>query len=221
MTLGILAYGSLLADPGEEIAAATAGRIPVTTPFCVEYARSSRGRAGAPTLVSVPEGGGARVAAQILLIEPGLSAPVVRDMLFRRETNRVGNRTLTYSDDVQRAEADAVVIKVLQDLAGVPTVFYAALKANIPEIVSADLSSEAKAERLAELAISSVTQETYQARRDGIRYLADAIEHGIRTPLTDLYRDAVLRRAGGAPDLEMARMWTAQRRHLALEDEHE
>ena len=36
------------------------------------------------------------------------------------------------------------------------------------------------------------------AARNGIRYLAQNIEHGIVTPLTYAYRDAILRRTGAA-----------------------
>jgi len=219
--IGILAYGSLLADPREEIAAVTVGRVAVTTPFCVEYARSSQRRAGAPTLVPVPEDLGAPVMAQILLVQPGLGQTTVSDILFRREIGCVGDLSVKYQDDVQRAGKNAVVIEVLEDLAGVPMVLYASLEANIPEILRGDLILTAKAEVLAKLAIASVTAKTYRAGRDGLRYLADAISHEIHTPLTDLYRDTVLRLTGGAPNLEVARTWIAQQRQLALENQHD
>jgi hypothetical protein len=57
MSVGILAFGSIADKPGTELAAATTRRIEVETPFAVEFARSSRTRAGAPTLVPVSEGG--------------------------------------------------------------------------------------------------------------------------------------------------------------------
>ena len=51
-TIGILAYGSLISSPGDEIASATTETIKnVQTPFRVEFARTSTSRAGAPTLV--------------------------------------------------------------------------------------------------------------------------------------------------------------------------
>ena len=37
--LGILAFGSLINDPGEELEAATKSRKPMMTPFRVEFAR--------------------------------------------------------------------------------------------------------------------------------------------------------------------------------------
>lgn len=49
--VGILAYGSLLNDPGTELLPHVIDRIPVKTPWPVEYARSSESRGGGPTLV--------------------------------------------------------------------------------------------------------------------------------------------------------------------------
>jgi hypothetical protein len=52
--IGILAFGSLIGNPGDEIAAleiAAERRHGVLTPFPVEFARSSTKRGGAPTLV--------------------------------------------------------------------------------------------------------------------------------------------------------------------------
>jgi len=58
--IGILAFGSLLDDPGAEISRLIERRIePVTTPFKVEFARASISRDGAPTLVPVDQGGAA------------------------------------------------------------------------------------------------------------------------------------------------------------------
>jgi hypothetical protein len=48
-SVGILAYGSLIDNPGREIEAALVGRKPnVRTPFGVEFGRSSIKRGGAP-----------------------------------------------------------------------------------------------------------------------------------------------------------------------------
>ena len=49
--VGILAYGSLLNDPGAELRNHIVRRIPQKTPWPVEYARSSESRGGGPTLV--------------------------------------------------------------------------------------------------------------------------------------------------------------------------
>jgi hypothetical protein len=87
-SLGILAFGSLIDDPGVEIEAALVGRkLNVPTPFGAEFARSSTKREGAPTLVPL-ERGGTPVAGQILLLN--VSEQEAKDRLWRRETNRVG-----------------------------------------------------------------------------------------------------------------------------------
>jgi hypothetical protein len=65
--VAILAYGSVIDDPREEIRAATIGMLDCTTPFNIEYARQSRTRKGAPTLVPVEEGG-AQVSAKLILL---------------------------------------------------------------------------------------------------------------------------------------------------------
>ena len=67
--VGILAYGSLISDPGAEISSVTARRIRnVRTPFRVEYARKSRKRDYPPTVVPVAEGG-AQVRAEIPVLD--------------------------------------------------------------------------------------------------------------------------------------------------------
>jgi len=210
MTIGILAYGSLLANPGVELAEAIVDRIPVMTPFVVEYARSSDGRDGAPTLVPVPESYGASVPAKILVLRETVTLQNAYNMLYRREVGPKAKPDTVYDDAAQRSKRNAVVIETVHDLAGVSTVSYASLKANIPKVLRADLGDEEKAEILAQLAVKSVTAKAYAAGRDGIRYLADAIRHGIHTPLTDLYKCAVLRLADDAPDLEEARLRIAR-----------
>jgi len=83
-TVGILAYGSLLEDPGAEIESATVNTVPgIRTPFKVEFARSSSKRSGAPTLVPLESGG--EVSARIFVV--GLSAAEAANCLYRREIN--------------------------------------------------------------------------------------------------------------------------------------
>jgi len=65
---GIFAFGSLITDPEPELQPNIALRIKVKTPFPVEYARISRTRGGAPTLV--PHECGAPVLAEVLAPEP-------------------------------------------------------------------------------------------------------------------------------------------------------
>ncbi len=55
---GILAFGSLIDDPGQEILDVENCRIDCETPFNVEFARKSgKTRSYAPTLIPVEQGG--------------------------------------------------------------------------------------------------------------------------------------------------------------------
>jgi len=101
----------------------------------------------------------------------------------------------------------------------VPYVLYTYLKPILDFVLQDDISVAEKAERLAQLAVESVTSKTFPAGRDGIRYLADAICHGIQTLLTEPYRQAVLRLVGDAPDLEEARLRIARQKCLISQEE--
>lgn len=211
--VAILAYGSLQGDPGRELAPLIERREDVLTPFEVEFARSSRSRKGAPTLVPVPDGQGGRVRAQLLVLKPDVDVKTARNLLYRREIHKVGDAELVYYEAVQSRRPGAVLVRDLRDFAGIPVVLYTELKANIP-LVRTKKPPEIKAQNLAQLAVESLTTETYAKGTDGIRYLADAITNGIQTPLTLHYRSAILALAGDAPDLDTARLRLAQERGL-------
>ena len=101
--LGILAYGSLIDDPGDEIKALTAGRITgVETPFNVEFARKSRLRADAPTLIRV-EQNGSKVPAAIIVLKPEVAIESAQDILYRRETDRVGTNDSPIRATIRRS----------------------------------------------------------------------------------------------------------------------
>lgn len=213
--VGILAYGSLLSDPGAELAPLIEQRIGgVLTPFEVEFARSSRTRAGAPTLVPVPDGIGARVQAQVLVLKPDVNVATGKTLLYRREIHKVGDAIVVCDEAAQSTRRGAVQVRELRDFVGVPVVLYTDLKSNIRPVLARKTPPEIKAQELARLAVASVTVETYATGADGIRYLADALANGIETPLMSHYRAAVLALAGGAPDLETARAWVARQRGI-------
>ncbi len=88
-SVGILAYGSLIADPGVEIEPLIGGRIDTLTPFPVEYARFSATRGGGPT--AVPHSSGKRVKAQVLILVDGVALTEARNLLWRRETRNEGS----------------------------------------------------------------------------------------------------------------------------------
>lgn len=193
MTIGILAYGSLIPNPGAEIGPVTVRRIDgVETPFRVEFSRSSRVRDGAPTLVPVDRGG-ARVTGVVLVLHDSVTESTAQDMLYRRERNRVGSGD-RYAD-VDPADSDSAFLGRLDGFAGLDVAFHAALRANIEEPTP---------ELLARLAIASAAAPSGAMDRDGIRYLMDAVQSGIVTPLMPEYEKGILRRTGGR-DLEEAR----------------
>jgi hypothetical protein len=212
MTIGILAYGSLLEDAGAELERHIVRREPVETPFAVEFAHSSRGRDGAPTLV--PDERGGKVQAAVLVLHPCVTEEEARNMLYRRERNCVGETSIVYDDQRQRVKKNAIVIENLHDFAGLEQVLYTCLPANIALLKDPTATADQKAVELARLACESVTAKTFCSRRDGIRYLGNAIRDGIHTPLTDLYKCAVLRLADDAPDLEEARLRIARQKGI-------
>ena len=178
-SIGILAYGSLIHEPGFEIAPAIVRRIPCYTPFKVEYARKSYRRNGAPTLV--PDNRGAHVAAQILVVDLPLCE--AKDCLYRREIRKEGvnytpPRTIT---------TNTVVIKTCRKFEKIDKVIYTCIRANIEGLT---------AEKLASLAICSARKRT--DGRDGISYLINAKKAGIWTPLSDAYEVEIKRMLGVA-----------------------
>ncbi len=210
--IGILAYGSLIADPGNEIRNALERRIEgVYTPFNVEYARKSRTRENAPTLVPVSNSIGAPVKGVILLLKEAITEEEAKNMLFRREIHKVGS-TETYDDKAQTKKEDGLRIETLSDFHGIAVVIYTGLKPNFLKILDDCRPDEEKAKLLAQAAIESITPETYQNKKDGIWYLHQNIQSGIITPLTEPYKNEILRQANGATDLPTAREYFYRRR---------
>jgi cation transport regulator ChaC len=179
--LAILAYGSLINDPGDELNAVIDNVIDgVTTPFKVEFARSSRTRRGAPTLVPV-ESGGAHVQGSLLVLRTDEPIGEARSKLWRRETGQIG--TGFQYPMLDPVHQNSVVVKEHEDLGGVDLVLSTWICSNISPLT---------ADKLADLAITSATTEAGIKGRDGISYLINATLAGIRTPLTDAYSDAIL-----------------------------
>lgn len=185
--LGILAYGSLLEEPGEEIAPLVVEKIPgVETPFQIEFVRSSPTRGGAPTVAPV-ESGGATVRGTVLVLDDRISILEARDLLWRRETRRegTGQRYQRPTD----TDPNKMVAEELRNFAGVEAVLYARF--------GPTLSNPTPAE-LAELAIRSAMSAAGNRGRDGISYLMSLKRQGIVTPLMPAYEKAVLKKTGAA-----------------------
>jgi len=166
--VGILAYGSLIDDPGEELRALVESRIDnVETPFSVEFARKSSSRDGAPTLVPVTQGG-APVKATILVLKKDVDLGEARSMLWRRETRREG----TY-DPPANPTPNTVLVDEIKGLANVEVVLSTRIGANINPLNVA---------KLANLAIASAKAESGAAARDGISYLIIIVPRRMESP---------------------------------------
>ena len=187
ITVGILAYGSVISDPRAEIESVAIDRIKIKTPFNVEFARKSRTRNGAPTLVPVKDHGGP-VDAWIIVVNA--SWEDASNVLWRRETGNVGSGK-AYTPPVKVGE-NTVEIKWLESFNGLDMVAYTSIAANIKPLA---------AKTLADLAIESVRQR--RDDRDGISYLIAAKAAGIMTPLSDAY-EREIKRAVGVEDLHEA-----------------
>ena len=185
--VGILAYGSLIEEPGEKIEPIIVERISgIETPFCIEFARSSKKRGGAPTVVPV-DSVGARVSATILLLKEGVPVETAQDFLWRRETSN--ECTDKHYKKPTNPGPDSMVVEVLTNFKGVEKVIYTRLGPNIPDLTP---------EHLAELAISSAKSDAGSKNRDGISYLISLKRQGIVTPLSRAYEEAILKKMGTA-----------------------
>jgi hypothetical protein len=81
--VAILAYGSLLYQPGPELAAVIVRRTPCRTPFPVEYGRASARWGGGPVLTPHPDGG--PVDGALLHLADAIDLGTAVDMLATRE----------------------------------------------------------------------------------------------------------------------------------------
>jgi cation transport regulator ChaC len=128
--IAILAYGSLIDNPGPELSRYIVGRRSVETPFHVEYARASRRRGGAPTLIPVTDGG-SKVPAVLLVLAPSVSDSEAKDMLWRRETDLKGH----YAPPPNPTR-NHVLIDVHPNLGGIPVVFSTRIGPNIEPLTA-------------------------------------------------------------------------------------
>jgi len=177
--LGILAFGSLIDDAGDEIRDKIIMRIKTTTPFGVEFARYSKTRGGAPTLV--PHEAGAPVAAEILVLDDSVSVDEAKDMLWNRERRRIGS-VEKYTESTSQ---NSVLVREFTDSPSVASVLYTDF--NLEGKIAAPTAAE-----LAQHAIESVSKA--DLGMDGITYLMNAMASGIETPLTTTYVDEIFLR---------------------------
>jgi hypothetical protein len=176
--IGILAFGSLIADPGKELLPNIIMRIKTPTPFGVEYGRYSKTRGGAPTLV--PHQNGAPVDAEILVLDDAVSLDEARNMLWRRERRKEGTGEIY----VEGKTENSVLVRAWTDSLCVESVLYT------------DFNPEGKepkpeAEELAQMAIQSV--KAAEEGMDGISYLMNNIASGVKTKLSADYEAEILK----------------------------
>jgi hypothetical protein len=184
-TIGIIAYGSLIQDPGADLQSAIIGRKKkVLTPFSVEFARKSKSRNYSPTLIPVQRGGNP-VYAQILILREGIDEGQAKDLLWRRETHQT-DKGKKYPDKKNPTIND-VVIETLRGFHGLDVVLYTKIAPNIEPLTP---------QELAQLAIDSAKPDLIKKNLDGISYLMQVKNDGIKTPLMDDYEKELLTRLG-------------------------
>jgi hypothetical protein len=185
--LAVLAYGSLLAHPGPFFGKHMLKLIRCETPFPVEYAgRSMKRRGGAPTLVKWLRG------------KPVYGGLIVLDLV-----DRAADLAKARTELAKREGADNGKSKYIRDdleVFGYRVVYsnFLAKKNNLT------------GRCLAEYALSSVAECVRKEHPlcNGIRYLAENIEWGVETTLTNDYRNAILELTGcsGLHKAEAARL---------------
>ena len=116
--IAIPAYGSLISDPRPEIDPLVVSRVRTETPFPVEYARLSRSRGGAPTLV--PRTLGAPVSAELLVLPDSISVTEAKDILYCREIGKPRSGR-SYKGGTA---PDAVLIRDQEGFCGIAHVLY-------------------------------------------------------------------------------------------------
>jgi len=213
--IGILAYGSLITDPGWEIERRCDSILrDIPTPFPVEYARKSSTRSNAPTLARVSQACGKPVNAAILVMKKYSHKEAIRNYLYRRELHNVGDRSRVYDHEAQMNKRNAMLIEALSDFQGLDTVYYTVFGPNFAEILQPNRTTQEKARLLAQAAIDSLTAVTFSKKLDGIQYLLDNLEAGIETPLSRFYEGTILEMAENACDLAEARLRVARKKGI-------
>ena len=191
--IAILAFGSLIDEPGKGIGPLIRERIEgVRTPFSVEFGRSSDTRGGAPTLVPV-DVGGSPVNGVLFVLDSAIRLAEAKTFLWRRETRRECSEE-QYSPPGNPGQ-NHVVVECIESFGGCDVVLYTNIGTNIEKM---------NADHLADLAIKSARGNAGADGMDGISYLGNAVDQGITTPLLPGYRAAILRKTE-AGDLVEAR----------------
>jgi hypothetical protein len=182
--VGILAFGSLIDNPGQEIKDIEIGRIDCTTPFNVEFARISSTRNNAPTLIPILDNSkGKKVNAKIILIEDEIDLESAKSILWRRECHKT-DKTKIYTKPDNPTPTD-VMIGELDNFCNVEKVIYT-------YFLLQDVYEELNPIRLADFAIDSILSEAGVKEKDGIRYLLSIKLNDIKTEFSEEYEKQIL-----------------------------
>lgn len=201
--IGILAYGSLIDDPGNELESIIIERIACETPFAVEYARKSASRGDAPTLIPV-ESGGAKVNGFILVLDKKITISEAENLLWRRETRQSDQSKKYIKRD--NPGTNSVQVKSIRYFKGVDSVLYTSIGSNLEQITP---------EILTGLAIKSILGRSGAEGLDGVRYLLQAKKNNIITPLTSSYESLIITHANAGTLDEAIAILDAQRKNVA------
>lgn len=164
--VAVMAYGSLLYDPGPELGPLIQERLPRRTPFPVEYGRVSAKWGGGPVLV--PHGDGGRVEGALLVLTPACDLGKAVEALRVREG-------LPSPQGVVEVEAGDPELMVIA----------ASLPRNLPlpDMTPAELGRRA-------------AKSVAHGELNGVAYLRGALEAGVETPRSRAYAREVLELAG-------------------------
>jgi len=179
--IGILAFGSVMSDPGKEICPLIVCRIPTETPFPIEFVRLSSKRGDAPTVA--PHSSGNPVKAEVLVLSDSVQIEEAKSLLWRRETRKEHSGKRYHKS----SSPDAVLICDAPGFCGLGHVLYT------------DFNLDGKLENpdphsLACAAIRSVSKAS--PGQDGISYLMNLIDWGVETSLTRQYENEILTMTG-------------------------
>lgn len=184
--IGILAFGSLIDNPGEEIECIEIDRIDCQTPFNIEFARISNSRGKAPTLIPIFDGSkGRKNKANIIILQDNTTLNKAKSILWRRECHK-HDKSLQYNEPPNPSSKN-VLIGEYDNLCGVEKVIYTYF---LPQIEYRYLTPE----KLANYAIKSILSDSGKNKKDGIRYLHSIKNHGIETEYSPMYEEYILQK---------------------------
>jgi len=179
--IGMMAYGSLIRDPGPEIRPLIIKRIPTKTPFPVEFARLSRKRGNAATLV--PYAVGKPVYAELLILKEEISLGQAKDLLWRRECDEEESGKHYPAGE----RPNSARVEELENFFGFKKILYA-------DFLPTGKLPRVDPMQLAQQAIESVAMA--EPGKDGISYLIQVTGSGVKTELTDQYVASILSATG-------------------------